>query len=80
MNVSLTLGSDAHKPQSVGQFFDQTLKLLESTGFKKVHYFVRGGKHAVPVKGMVPASIPDLNRSKSNSLPPVSVSKRKLAF
>lgn len=80
MNVSLTLGSDAHKPQSVGQFFDQTLKLLESTGFKKVHYFVRGGKHAVPVKGMVPAPIPDLNRSKSHSLPPVSVSKRKLAF
>lgn len=80
MNVPLTLGSDAHKPQSLGQFFDQTIKLLESTGFKKVHYFLRGVRHAVPIQGMVPAPTPNLRRSKSNSLPPESVGKRKLAF
>lgn len=51
--VELTIGSDAHKPQSVGQYFDQTLRLIRETGFKNLNYFVRGQRQKFPVTGML---------------------------
>ena len=53
--VKLTIGSDSHKPQSVGQFFDQTLKLIDDTGFRYMHYFVRGKRQAIPISAMRPS-------------------------
>jgi histidinol-phosphatase (PHP family) len=41
--VRLTLGSDSHRPEQVGQHFPEVLELLSQLGFDKVHYF-RGRK------------------------------------
>ncbi len=53
--VMLTMGSDAHRPQSVGQYFDQTIRLIEESGFRQMNYFLRGRRMAVPVSAMSPA-------------------------
>lgn len=39
MGVKLTIGSDSHLPQSVGQHFDRILSLLREKGFTDLHYF-----------------------------------------
>lgn len=39
MGVKLTIGSDSHRPQSVGQFFDTIQPMLREKGFKDLHYF-----------------------------------------
>lgn len=41
--VKLTIGSDSHRPNSVGQYFDTIQPMLRSKGFKDLHYF-RGRK------------------------------------
>jgi histidinol-phosphatase (PHP family) len=43
MGVKLTIGSDSHRPTSVGQFFDTIQPMLRAKGFKDLHYF-RGRK------------------------------------
>ncbi len=50
MGVNLTIGSDSHNPQSVGQFYEIVLPLLKEKGFTHLHYH-RGGKRiAVPLE------------------------------
>ncbi len=49
MGVKLTIGSDSHRPQSVGQFFDTILPLLQSKGFEQVHYFRKRERIAIPI-------------------------------
>ncbi len=49
MGARLTLGSDAHKPDSVGQKFDEILPLLAAKGFAHLHYFERRQRHAIPI-------------------------------
>lgn len=39
MGVKLTIGSDSHRPDSVGQFFDPVQAMLQHKGFKDLHYF-----------------------------------------
>lgn len=39
MGVKLTIGSDSHRPGSVGQFFDIIQPMLRSKGFKDLYYF-----------------------------------------
>ena len=39
MGVKLTIGSDSHRPESVGQFFDQIQPMLRQKGFTDLHYF-----------------------------------------
>jgi histidinol-phosphatase (PHP family) len=41
--VRLTLGSDSHRPEQVGQYFPEVLDLLIQLGFEKIHYY-RGRK------------------------------------
>lgn len=43
LGVKLTIGSDSHRPASVGQFFDTVQPMLRGKGFKDLHYF-RGRK------------------------------------
>jgi histidinol phosphatase-like PHP family hydrolase len=43
MGVKLTIGSDSHRPHSVGQFFETIQPMLRDKGFKDLHYF-RGRK------------------------------------
>ncbi len=49
MGARLTLGSDAHKPDSVGQRFDEVLPLLAASGFDRLHYFERGERRSIPL-------------------------------
>jgi len=39
MGVKLTIGSDSHRPASVGQFFDEVQPMLRQKGFEDLHYF-----------------------------------------
>lgn len=39
MDVKLTIGSDSHRPHSVGQFFDVIQPLLRDKGFSDLYYY-----------------------------------------
>ncbi len=43
LGVKLTIGSDSHRPDSIGQHFDWIQPMLIKKGFKDLHYF-RGRK------------------------------------
>ncbi|CAI8334004.1 MAG: Histidinol-phosphatase [Opitutia bacterium UBA7350] len=47
MGVNLTMGSDAHKPSSVGQHFESVLGLLRARGFRDLHYFRGRQRHRI---------------------------------
>jgi histidinol-phosphatase (PHP family) len=46
-NINLTLGSDAHEPNQVGMFFDETIEKLKNLGVKKLVYFEKKEKKEV---------------------------------
>lgn len=47
--VRLTIGSDAHRPEAVGQHFDHALALLRRIGFREICYFRKGRYRNVPL-------------------------------
>jgi histidinol phosphatase-like PHP family hydrolase len=47
MGVKLTIGSDAHSPESVGQFFDVIQPMLRSKGFMDLYYFRARQRHRI---------------------------------
>lgn len=47
MGVKLTMGSDSHHPQSVGQFFTTIQPMLRSKGFSDLHYFRKRERHRI---------------------------------
>lgn len=49
--VSVTLGSDAHRPDEVGRFFDQALKMLYSIGYREVTCFEKRSPRQVMICG-----------------------------
>lgn len=51
--VDLTIGSDAHKPQSVGQFFDKALNLIRQAGHHHLNYFINGERQTIPIDAML---------------------------
>lgn len=52
-NIPLTLGSDAHGPNMVGQYFDETLQLLDEKGFRELNYFRNGERTGVGLERLV---------------------------
>lgn len=50
MGVRLTLGSDAHRPEGVGQMFGEVLPMLLDIGFTHLHYFRKGERTAIPIE------------------------------
>ena len=52
--IGVTLGSDAHHPQSVGQNFDRALSVLISAGYKHLSTFARRKRGTIPIKNAVP--------------------------
>ncbi len=48
--IHITLGSDAHRPDSVGQHYDKAIDLLMSTGYSKVSAFTRRNLYEIPLK------------------------------
>ncbi|HOB86745.1 MAG TPA: histidinol-phosphatase HisJ family protein [Bacillota bacterium] len=47
--VGVTLGSDAHEPESVGRHFDRALALLRQVGFKELAVFSRRQRLSLPL-------------------------------
>jgi histidinol-phosphatase (PHP family) len=47
--VSLTLGSDAHHPESVAQFFPEVIDLLRACGFRELQFFERRKRRTLPL-------------------------------
>lgn len=52
LGVKLTIGSDAHAPKSVGQFFPEVREMLYAKGFRELHYFEKRTRHAVPLRAL----------------------------
>jgi|TARA_B110000438_G_scaffold205279_1_gene196944 histidinol-phosphatase (PHP family) len=52
LGLKLTIGSDAHSPQSVGRFFDKVIPTLAEEGFDALHYFVGGERKAVDLSAL----------------------------
>lgn len=47
MGVKLTIGSDSHRPGSVGQFFGMVFPMLYEKGFRHLHYFRKRQRIAI---------------------------------
>ena len=47
--VKLTMGSDAHSPDQVGQHFDAVREMLRKKGFQMIHYFEKRKRIEVPL-------------------------------
>lgn len=56
MGVKLTIGSDSHAPDQVGQHFDEVLSLLAQKGFSHLHYFKQGKRISVPLSELTPTN------------------------
>jgi histidinol-phosphatase (PHP family) len=54
MGVKLTIGSDAHRPEQVGQHFEEVLPMLRELGFDRLHYFEGGRRQSVPLEVLEP--------------------------
>ena len=48
LGVGLTFGSDAHKPERVGEHFDAAIDLAKRSGFLEYRRFARGQYESVP--------------------------------
>jgi histidinol-phosphatase (PHP family) len=51
MGVKLTIGSDSHRPGSVGQFFDVIQPMLREKGFKDLYYFKGRQRQRIAMPG-----------------------------
>ena len=47
--ISITLGSDAHKPDNVGQHYDKALPLLIEAGYRHLAVFDRRKRSQVAI-------------------------------
>ncbi len=56
--TDLTIGSDSHKPESVGRFFDRAYDLVAQAGFESICYFEAGMKKRVSLTDMAFAAGP----------------------
>jgi len=50
--VKLTLGSDAHHPESVGQHFESVLPMLREKGFEHIHFFRNRRRERTPIPAL----------------------------
>ncbi len=48
-----TLGSDSHRPESVGQYFDRALENLSAAGYKEVSFFRNRRRQDVAIEDAV---------------------------
>ena len=49
LNIPLTLSSDAHNPDHLDYYFDESIELLKSTGYKEIYFFSRGEWRSQPI-------------------------------
>ena len=53
--VRFTLGSDSHRPESVGQFFDRALDNLSAAGYREVSFFRNRRREDIAIADAVTA-------------------------
>lgn len=56
LGVPLTIGSDSHRPEQVGQGFDEIYPLLYQLGFREIGYYRERVRQEVPIPATPPAS------------------------
>ena len=49
MNISVTINSDAHKPEEVSLFLNEAAEVLLNTGYREVYIFSSGGWKSIPL-------------------------------
>ena len=49
MNVPVTLGSDAHKPEEVGYMFTEAIAKLKKAGYRKITGFTKKQRYEIPI-------------------------------
>ncbi len=49
MGVKLTIGSDSHRPESVGQHFDNVIPMLKKKGFHVLHFFRKRQRYSTSI-------------------------------
>ena len=47
--ISITLGSDAHNPESMGRRFDSALSMLRLAGYRRIATFSRRRQSSIPI-------------------------------
>ncbi len=55
--IFFTLGSDAHKPESVGQYYDKALPLLISAGYSHIVTFEKRCPSMIPIASFQPVRL-----------------------
>ena len=50
MGISITLGSDAHKPEDVGQHYERVLPMILSVGYRNLATFTKRRRSEIPIK------------------------------
>jgi histidinol-phosphatase (PHP family) len=48
--ISITLGSDAHKPADVGQHYERALPMILSAGYRHLATFTKRKRSEIPIK------------------------------
>ena len=51
-SIPVVIGADAHKPERVGEFFNQALDVLETCGYQHVNFFLERKRHQVSISEM----------------------------
>lgn len=49
-NVPISMGSDAHRKEQVGRYFDEGLNLLNKIGFNEIVYFEKRERKSIEIK------------------------------
>ncbi|MFW6039148.1 MAG: histidinol-phosphatase, partial [bacterium] len=47
--IPVILGSDAHEPRRAGEAFANALDMLETAGYRHIHYRLEGQSHELPI-------------------------------
>ncbi len=47
--VEITIGSDAHDPESIGQYYDTVLPLILQAGYKQISVFTKRKRSGLPI-------------------------------
>ncbi|MCK5633383.1 histidinol-phosphatase [bacterium] len=48
-DIPMTLSSDAHKAEQVGQYFNEAVLILKQAGYKEITGFDKRGKYSIPL-------------------------------
>lgn len=65
--IPITLGSDAHSPQRVGEGFRKALRLIQAAGYRKVSVFQKRQRHDLDIAAVYRSLTPDITENPATS-------------